>query len=216
MVSAPDKILALRELLAQRFPQSNSWVHSRCVPTGIPAIDEVTGGLPIGALTEVVCAAPSCGGTLLQARVLEMCRTLRLRVALIDGTDNFDPQSFTPDALAHLVWVRCREFRHVMQAADFLARDANFGLVMMDLRGSLERDLRKETSTSWYRLQRAAEQTDVPLLIETSRALVPSARIRFVLDAAHPIHALDQERSGLSTGLAPTLQRQRLQTALGG
>lgn len=211
MSSSPNKILALRELLAARFPQASTLGRGRCVPTGISAIDEATGGLPIGAITEVVCAAPSCGGMLLQARVLEMCRTQQIRVALIDGTDCFDPQSFTPDALAHLVWVRCHDFRQVMQAADLLARDANFGLVMIDIRRSLERELRKEPPTSWYRLQRAAEQNELPLLVETSRALVPSAQLRFILTQPFGLADLETTRTLLAEALPIELSRQRRQ-----
>lgn len=213
MASAPDKLLALRELLTRRFPQVNTLGRSRCLSTGVPAIDEATGGIPIGAVTEIVCAAPSCGGTLLFTRILETCRAQQLRVALIDGVDRFDPQSYPVDALAHLVWARCRSLRQVMQAADLLTRDANFGLIAIDLRGSLEHDLRKEPSTSWYRLQRAAEQTDLPLLVTTARAFVPSAQLRFVLDRPYLLSALERERPELTTELAPGLQRQRLQTA---
>ncbi len=211
MASAPDKIIALRELLAARFPPNNPLTRSRCVPTGIPAIDEATGGFPIGALTEVVCAAPSCGGMLLQSRVLEMCRAQGLRVALIDGTDSFDPQSFTQDALAHLVWVRCHAVRQVMQAADLLARDANFGLVIIDLRRSLEKELRKEPPTSWYRLQRAAEQNELPLLVETPRPLVPSALLRFVLNQSFGLLDLESPRAQLTDTLPIQLSRQRRQ-----
>lgn len=211
MASAPDKLLALRELLAQRFPQATPPARSRCLATGVPGIDEATGGLPIGAITEIVCAAPSCGGMLIQARVLEMCRARRLRVALIDGTDSFDPQSFTQDALAHLVWVRCQNFKQVMQAADLIARDANFGLVMIDLRRQAEREFRQEPPTAWYRLQRAAEQNELPLLVETPRPLVPSALLRFVLTHSFGLVDLDSPRTLLADALPIELSRQRRQ-----
>jgi hypothetical protein len=211
MASSPEKLIALRELLARRFPQSQPGTQKRCVATGVPAIDEATGGLPVGALTEVVCAAPSCGGMLLQARVLEMCRQQRLRVALIDGSDSFDPQSFTPDALAHVVWVRCHEMQQVMQAADIVARDANFGLVMIDLRRQTEREIRQQPATTWYRLQRAAEQNELPLLVETPRALIPSALLRFVLSHSFGLIDLEAPRVLLADALAAELSRQRRQ-----
>lgn len=209
MASAPDKLVALRELLARRFPQATPLSRSRCLPVGVPVIDEATGGLPIGAITEVVCATPSCGGMLLLAQTLAVCRAQRLRVALIDACDRFDPQSFAPDALAHLVWVRCRDLRQAMQTVDLIARDANFGLIILDIRSAAERDLRKEPPTSWYRLQRAVEQTDLPLLVETARALVPSAQVRFVLERAHVVDSLEQPQPELTTSLAPKLQRVR-------
>ena len=211
-MSTPEKLLALRELLARRFPQASAGsARKRCVPSGVAAIDEVTGGLPIGAVTEVVCASPSCGSMLLLARVLETCRQQRLRVALIDGSDSFDPQSFTPDALVHLVWVRCQDMRQVMQAADLLTRDANFGLVMIDLRRQPERQLRQEPPTSWYRLQRAAEQNELPLLVETPRALIPSALLRFSLTHSYGLMDLDEPRAVLVDALAVELSRQRRQ-----
>jgi hypothetical protein len=216
MPAATEKLHALRDLLARRFPDVNPSGQLRRVATGLPAIDTSTGGLPSGAITEVICTAPSSGGTLLVARVLESCRQQRLRVALVDSAEAFDPQSFTQDALAHLIWVRCRDLHQTMQAADLLARDANFGLVIIDVRGNAERDLRREPSTSWYRLQRAAEQNDLPLLVITPSLLVPSAMLRFVLDRSHPIAALESERPSLAAQLTPTVQRQRLQAAAAG
>lgn len=206
-----EKLSALRELLARRFPTASQASRARCVSTGVPAIDEATGGLPVGALTEVVCAAPSCGGMLLVARVLEVCRSQRLRVVLIDGSDSFDPQSFTQDALAHLVWVRCHQAKQAMQAADLLTRDANFGLVMMDLRRQSERELRQEPSTSWYRLQRAAEQNELPVLVLTPRAVVPSAQVRFALHHSFALSDLESPRALLADVLPIELNRQRRQ-----
>lgn len=211
MPPAPEKLVALRELLARRFPQATTAPRGRCVATGVAAIDEATGGLPVGAVTEIVCSAPSCGGMLLQARVLEMCRSQRLRVALIDGSDSFDPQSFTQDALAHLVWVRCHTLRQVMQAADVLVRDANFGLVMIDLRRQGERELRQEPPTSWYRLQRAAEQNELPLLVETPRPVIPSALLRFVLTQSYALLDLENPRALLADAMPIELSRQRRQ-----
>ncbi|MBI5693371.1 MAG: hypothetical protein HZC55_25110, partial [Verrucomicrobia bacterium] len=153
---APEKLAELRRLLATRFP-TEPRPAGRVLGTGIPALDAATGGLPLGALTEVVCAAPSCGGHLLLGQLLATTRRARLRVALIDGTNSFDPSSFAPDLLAHLVWVRCGTAEcppgpppttsppplsgrnrpessataTALQAADLLVRDANLGLAIL-------------------------------------------------------------------------------------
>ncbi|MFT3780699.1 MAG: hypothetical protein QM790_01700 [Nibricoccus sp.] len=216
MPAAAEKLSALRDLLARRFPDATPVAEGRRVATGIRGIDTATGGLPAGAITEIVCRAPSCGGTLTLARILESCRQQQLRVALVDGADTFDPQSFAQDALAHIVWVRCHTLQEVMQVADFLTRDANFGLTVVDVRGLPERELRREPSTSWYRLQRAAEQSGVPLLIETPFAIVPSAMLRLVLEQPHRASALENERPSLIASLKPAVQRQRLQVAAAG
>jgi len=213
MPAASEKLHVLRDLLARRFPDATLSAQGRRIATGLPSIDDATGGLPAGAITEIVCTAPSSGGALLLACVLAASRQQHLRVALIDGADSFDPQSFAQDALAHLVWVRSHTLHKTMQVADLLTRDANFGLVFLDVRGLSERELRREPSTSWYRLQRAAEQSGQPLLIETPFALVPSATLRFSLTRSHSIAALETERPALTAQLAPTVQRQRLQTA---
>ncbi len=216
MSPSSEKISALRDLLAHRFPQASTDDRGRHVATGLASVDEATGGFPCGAITEIVCPHPSCGSMLFLSRVLESSRAQRLRVALIDGSDHFDPQSFSSDLLAHLVWIRARTLKDVLLATDLIARDANFGLVAVDIRTSqLELEFRKEPPTSWYRLQRAAEQTDLPLLVQTPRALVPSAQLRFVLETVYDFSDCERDRPQLASQLSPRLQRQRLQAAFG-
>ena len=212
MSAAPQKLAELRHLLASRFP-SVTRPTGRVLPTGIPGIDEAAGGLPLSAITEIVCAAPSCGGHLLLGQLLAATRGTRTRVGLIDSTDSFDPGSFEEDLLAHLVWVRCAGTTSALSATDLLARDANLGLVMLDLRRAPEMDLRRTPATQWYRLQRAVEPTDLALVVETPRACVPSAQLRFQLARAFPADALQHERATLATELAPSLQRQRVAAA---
>ena len=211
MPAAPEKLHALRDLLARRFPAAGLLGPQRCLASGVVDIDRVSGGFPIGALTEIACLAPSSGGLLILARVLELCRAQQLRVALLDGSDRFDPQSFSNDALTHLVWVRCRELKHAMSAADLLTRDANFGLVVLDVCHRAERELRREPSTSWYRLQRAVEQNGIPLLVITPCELVPSALLRFVLRRPFSLAETDLPRATLIETLPLELRRQRRQ-----
>jgi hypothetical protein len=211
MAAAPETLASLRHLLAKRFPTVPR-TTGRVLATGIAAIDDITGGLPLSAITEVICAAPSCGGHLLIGQLLAATRATRTRVALIDSTDSFDPASFEEDLFAHLVWVRCGSTSAALSATDLLARDANLGLVVLDLRRASDADLRRTPSTQWYRLQRAVEPTDLALVVETPRAAVPSAQVRFQLGTTPHLTALDRERLALVPELAPTLQRQRLQT----
>lgn len=211
-MAAPDKLANLRQLLAERFPTVPR-TTGRVLATGIPAIDEATGGIPLSAITEIICASPSCGGHLLIGQLLAATRATRTRVALIDSTDSFDPASFDEDLLAHLVWVRCASTTVALSAADLLARDANLGLVVLDLRRAPEADLRRTPSTQWYRLQRAVEATDLSLVVETPHASVPSAQVRFKLTTSHGAEALDRERATLTAELAPVLHRQRVQIA---
>src|SRR5690606_35453100 len=89
-VPSSAQILALRQMLAERFPSAQR-VAGRVLATGLRGLDEPAGGgLPLGAVTELVCAAPSCGGQLVLGQLLAVTRAQRLRVALVDGTDAFD------------------------------------------------------------------------------------------------------------------------------
>jgi hypothetical protein len=169
MRGSPESLAALRLLLAERFPQAAPR-PAATLPTGVAAIDEAgDGGLPLGGITEVVALAPSTGGQLLIARLLATTRERRMRVALVDALDAFDPQSHEPPLLQHLVWVRCRTLDEAMHATDILVRDANLALVMVDLRGVAGRALRGVPATTWYRLQRALERTDMAMVVFTAK-----------------------------------------------
>ncbi len=171
MRGSPESLAALRLLLTERFPQAAPR-PAAVLPTGVAAIDDVAGGgLPLGGITEVVALAPSSGGQLLISSLLAATRARRMRAALVDARDAFDPQSHEPLLLEHLVWVRCRTLDEAMHAADILVRDANLGLVMLDLRGLEWRALRGVPATTWYRLQRALERTDMALVVFTSENL---------------------------------------------
>lgn len=209
MSSAASSIPELRRLLSERFPQV-ARAPAAALLTGIPGIDESAGGLPRHAITEVVCLVASCGSQLVLGQLLAETRARLIRVALIDGTDSFDPCSHATDRLSHVIWIRCHEAASALQAADLFARDANLGLVVLDLRDVPETELRRIPNRQWYRLQRAVESTDLALVVITPRPLVASAQLRLVLDRTHPTAALEQERPTLIAELAPTLQRQRV------
>ena len=212
MSAPPVTLSSLRQLLATRYP-SAARTDARVLVTGVPAIDDRVGGLPCGAPTEVVCAAPSCGSQLLLGELLRAVRVAGGRVALVDGDDSFDPSSWPEEWLQHLVWARCRDTAMALQAADLLARDANFQLVVLDLRHATLAELRRTPASYWYRLQRAIEPADLALVVLTPRATVPSARLRLQLDRAHAFAALEAARPVLARALAPAVQRQRLTAA---
>jgi recombination protein RecA len=81
------------------------------VPTvrcGIGSVDELTGGLPRGCLTEICGPASSGRTTLLLSAVAEA--TARGEVcALVDASDSFDPLSAQQAGvdLERVLWVRC-------------------------------------------------------------------------------------------------------------
>ena len=207
-MSSSASLPALRQLLLERFPSA---VRSSgaALATGIPAIDEHTGGLPRPGLTEAVCTAPSCGSQLFLGQVLHSTRAQALRVALVDAGDAFDPGSWPGSLLEHLVWVRARHAAEAMAAADLLTRDSNLSLVVLDLRHAARADLRRIPATQWYRLQRAIEPATLACLVFTPTTVVPCAQLRLELSHSHRLATQSSERPRLGQDLAPTFLRQR-------
>jgi hypothetical protein len=206
-------VQSLRQLLAARFPAA-AVAGAGVLATGLPVLDEATGGgLPRGALTEVVCAAPSCGGQLLLGQLLVSARAGRERAALVDAGDTFDPGGMGSAALAHLVWVRVPAgdgaAAAALAATDALARDGNLGLVALDGRALGSAALRRLPATVWYRLQRAVEPAGLVLAVFTVAPAVASARLRLRLAASHSLAALEAPRPQLVAALAPLVERLR-------
>jgi hypothetical protein len=106
---AASKIVDLRKLLVERFPQPPLPAADR-LSTSIRIFHEsLNGGLTKGAITELTSAHPSAGSASLIAALLQRACRDRCFVALIDGSDSFHPQSVGAAILQHLLWVRCRK-----------------------------------------------------------------------------------------------------------
>jgi hypothetical protein len=207
-------IAALRQLVADRLPGSmNRDRTGSAFPTGVPALDEALGGgLASGALTEIVSAGAGSGGQLVQLCLLAAAAGRGRRAVLVDAADAFDPQTAGADALRATIWVRCNDVATAMQAADLLVRDANLGLVILDLRSCPQSALRRTPATAWYRLQRAAEGVGMPFVVQTSQALAPSAAFRVALSAARRtfgIDACERDRDSLRADLEVEVLRAR-------
>jgi hypothetical protein len=114
---------------------------------------------------------------------------------LIDGSDSFDPGSSDNSALRHLLWVRCRKAFDAIKAADFLLRDGNFPLVIVDLVLNTPEELRKIPQTSWYRLQRLAEAVPTACLIINRQGIVGSAQLKIVLENSWTLQTLEKENA---------------------
>jgi recombination protein RecA len=131
------------------------------VPTGIPEIDSAIGGLPRGALTEIVGPASS-GRTSLLDSILARATAREESCALIDTCDAFSPHDAAGAGalLDRLLWVRCaHNAEHALKAADLLIQGGGFGLVILDLGDTPPASARRISLTSWFRLRRAVEHT---------------------------------------------------------
>jgi hypothetical protein len=136
-----------------------------CVPSGIPALDDATGGLPRGCLTEIF-GPPSSGRTSLLLAILAQATHREEVCALIDAEDAFDPASASAAGvlLDRLLWVRSDNAEHALKAADLLIQGGGFGLVVLDLGDTPPATARRISLTSWFRLRRAVENTPTVLI----------------------------------------------------
>ena len=195
MVAA--NILQLRQVLAEKFPGLRTRLsESPPVPrdfwrTGLPQIDgPLRGGLPIGALTEIVAEKRGSGSASLISAMVRQAFSQNRLVALIDAQDSFDVTQAGED-LSRLLWVRCRSAEEALKAADMLLRDGNLPLILLDLAINPAKEIRQIQPTTWYRFQRLIEQTSTVCLVFTPRALVNPAQTRVVLQSIFSLDALE-------------------------
>ena len=192
-MAASSKIINLRHLLAERFPQTVASVAER-LSTGIPAIDDrIAGGLPKSAITELSSPHPSAGSALLIHALLRTAHREGFFLALVDGTDSFAPHSSCGPVLPHLLWLRCQKAAEAIQATDFLLRDGNFPLVVLDLILNPSDELRKIPQTHWYRLQRLVETAPCAFLVLTRRNMISSAQLKLSLENAWRLPDLEKD-----------------------
>jgi hypothetical protein len=189
------------------------------VSSGNSEIDDLTGGLPQGCLTEV-CGPPSSGRTSLLIAALAAATRRQGVCALVDTTNAFDPLSASAAGVnfERLLWVRCgithdteqneachaergrsfakrspgrveaslwrsrstteigisrsarndnsqNEVEQALRVTDLLLQSGGFGLVAIDLGDVPFPMARRIPLTSWFRFQRAVENTHTVLLV---------------------------------------------------
>ena len=159
----------VESLLAGRYSSPFQYHDRRIVetvPAGIPPIDDLTGGLPRGSLTEIY--GPPCSGKTTFLTSTLASRTAASEVcALVDARDAFDPRSaeIVGVNLNQLVWVRCRNADQALRATDLLIQGGGFGLIALDLSDTPPNVVRSVPLPVWFRFRRAVEYTPTILLL---------------------------------------------------
>src|ERR1035441_8425883 len=135
------------------------------LPSGIREVDEATGGLPRGGLTEIVGPASS-GRTSLLLSILAQATARQEICALVDAEDAFDPASAAAAGvqLEWLIWVRSCGAERALKAADLLIQGGGFGVVVLGLGDPPPAAASRISLTSWFRLRRAVEHTPTVLV----------------------------------------------------
>jgi hypothetical protein len=197
--SAPaGSVVDLRNLLAERFPQTQLSPGAR-LSTGLPFFDHATGGgLPKSAITELISPNQSGGSASLISALLHAAHRNRYFLALVDGQDSFDPSALGGvgnSRLRNLLWVRCRKALEAIKAADLLLRDGNFPLVIVDLVLNPRAETNKIPQTSWYRLQRLVEAASTACLVMTRQSISSSAQLKIVLENLWTLETFAEENA---------------------
>jgi hypothetical protein len=214
---ADTKIIELRQFLAERLPQARLGMAPErmvpaALPTGIESIDQgLEGGLPQGAFTELVAPGEGSGSAQFIHSLLRHTASAGRFLTLVDGADSLDIDALEPEALAHLLWVRCRSTAEALQTTDLLLRDRNIALVVLDLKLNPAHELRRIPGTLWYRLSRLMEQHGGTVLVITPQPLVAGAAARIV--SRTRLDHRDLERSPDSLDLRFETEQRRVREA---
>ncbi|CAN5413926.1 hypothetical protein BH23VER1_BH23VER1_34230 [soil metagenome] len=179
------KVIALREVLRERFPAAHRPVGERSGSslvggTGVPCLDSA--GVGAGMVVEV---AGIDGGGLVVWGLLEGAQACGRHVALVDAADCFDPQDAGETACQGLLWVRCggkNRVKEALRATDLLLRDGNIPLVLLDLQLCGHRELARIPGSTWFRLRGLVERGGGLLVALTPSAQVGCADLRVSLD----------------------------------
>jgi hypothetical protein len=206
------RIIDLRKLLAERFPRPSLTIATRLI-TGLPFLDEpIGGGLPRGAITELISPQTSAGSALLIRALIQSARRNNYFLALIDGRDSFDPCGLDNPSLRHLLWLRCSKAYETIKTADLLLRDGNFPLVIVDLVLNAPEELRKIPQMNWYRLQRLVEMVPSACLILTRYEMVGSAQLKLILENSWTLETLETQDA--LSGMRIVVKRSHLRSAM--
>lgn len=197
-----DKIIQLRQVLAEKFPH----LRAQCSPasasstwaTGLLQIDTSPwGGLPKGALSELVAGGRSTGGATVIQALMDRAAGERQIITFVDGNDSLDVTQIAPATLARLLWIRARGAVEALKAADLVLRDQNLGFIIVDLGFNNRAELRRIPATTWYRFQRLLEDNGAICLVVTPQRIVLPAKLQITLQGESSLAGLEAERETL-------------------
>lgn len=173
-------VASLRSALSRRFDVAFDFARLDDVVrvgTGVPGVDRLLGGgIAKGTLTEVFGEA-STGKTSLLFALLAGATGGGECCAWVDVAGTFDPLSASEAGvdLGRVLWVNCAgNAEHGLQAADLLTQAGGFGVVVLDLADTPEREAKRISLASWFRLRHAAERQGTALVVAGARVTAPS------------------------------------------
>jgi hypothetical protein len=155
-------------------------LHEQAAPetlsTGIAEVDDLTGGIPRGAITEIF-GRGSSGRTSLIYSALAYATAHEEICALVDTNDVFAPTAATTAGIDfdRLLWVRCAaNLEQAFKATDLLLHAGGFGLVILDIGDVAGKEARRIISSWWYRFRRTVEDRPTALMVISEEACTRS------------------------------------------
>jgi len=207
MPSANTLRKQIEHALEGRFPAALSPAPrtiGEVAATGIEEVDRLLeGGLPVGAISEIVGPESSGRTSLILAFLAQ--RTAEDRVcAWVDTNDAFDPESAAANGvnLRKLLWVRCRDvcashqssasekpatgwkrqdarpwtrLDQALRATDLLLQAGGFAAIVLDLGDTAPEHGNRIPLATWFRFRQAADRTRCSLVVLGKAAYAQSS-----------------------------------------
>jgi hypothetical protein len=192
MSSATALRLQIERSLERRFPAALTpapRILREVAATGIPEVDaQLEGGLPVGAISEVI--GPRSSGRTSLALAFASRRTAEERAcAWVDVSDALDPVSAAANGmiLRRLLWVRCgdtvasakakrwTQLDQALRATDLLLQAGGFSALVLDLGDTVREQAGRIPLATWFRFRQAADRTQCSLVVLGREAYAQSA-----------------------------------------
>jgi len=135
--------------------------------SGIKEVDDLTGGIPRGAISELHGPASS-GRTSIMYSTLAYATRHDEVCAVIDINDVFAPSAAAAAGIDfnRLLWIRCGgSLENAFKAADMLLHAGGFGLVILDMADVAGKDARRIIPSWWYRFRRTVENRPTSIVV---------------------------------------------------
>jgi hypothetical protein len=229
MTSASQIRTQIETVLGNRIPGALTPRPQTIRPVtslGIASIDEaLNGGLPVGAVTEVVGKESSGRTSLALSFAARMTQAGKV-CAWIDVSDVLDPESAAAAGvdLRRLLWVRCRtsnghlsstlpgpeEMSRALKVADLLLQSGGFSLITLDMGSVLPEYVLRVPLSSWFRYRAAAERTQTSFLLLNQKSCAKSSANLILKLRAREMNESQRSLSfftGLNTGIEVIRER---------
>jgi recombination protein RecA len=203
------------------------------MPTGIAAVDAVLdGGLPVGAVTEMI--GPECSGRTALALSFVAQLTQAERVcAWIDVSNALSPESAAASGidLKRLLWVRCgvqpltlqpskhsslstrtakpwSKIEQALRATDLLLQAGGFSAIVFDLGGIAPEHVSRIPLATWFRYAATADRSRTCVLLLTQHPCSrSSAGLVLRLHQGSPLYPASTVLTGLQRHIEVSRQR---------